>query len=255
MDQKEINYIGEDLYQRCQKDKQNGEWTEHDLKLEAELYADLKEIGFDFYWHMQLSPRKFTKEDKAIVPIFVKYFDKFDDDGLNIYPIECLGVPKLYEATKYILELYYKHCGKFSHKLDYITFVLYSIGDPHYIKEYMQILNDEENLTEAEAFIVDLVGKLKVKEAIPRLIELLDFVLSEEQGKFNPECICTSAILALGKYKNPEHIKYITKFLDKEKYPYPIYQEYAAKSIKKMGGHVEKVKDEKGKKTWVLIDD
>ncbi|MEG1710243.1 MAG: hypothetical protein RR316_00395, partial [Clostridia bacterium] len=86
------------------------------------------------------------------------------------------------------------------------------------------------------------------------IIEFLDYVYVLPSGEKSTAFQAWS-IVALGKFKNPEHIKLIEKFLDKEKYPEPAFQEYAVKAIKQMGGHVEKIKDAKGKSKWILIND
>ena len=103
MKQKEINYIGEELYAETQKSKRNGEWTRNDLEAEQALYKELKALGFDFYWHMQLGPTCFTKKDRAVIPIFIKYYHIFDDVGLKRTRIACLGVKGFGEAVDFLL--------------------------------------------------------------------------------------------------------------------------------------------------------
>ncbi len=244
MEKREIEYIGETLYQKTLEDKLNGKWTEHDIELETEMYKELNALGFNFYWYMQISPLKFTKKDKAIVPIFKKYVGKFDSEALNDQLLNCMAVPGLYEATEFYLEQYKKLCGKSSFALNTVCNSLYRIKDPYHKKEYMDILNDEKTMTTETRFIVELIGRLKIKEAIPRLIQLLDFCIILSKEDMSKYCvdkfsIRDGAIVALGFYKDSQYISHIEKFLDSRSATIKC----AMKSIKMMGGEVEKFRE------------
>jgi len=252
MEQREIAFIGENLYQSTLKGKAEGKWTQHDIDLEKQLYEELNalrlETPFNFYWHMQLSPLRFSAKDKAIVPIFTRYADKFDNDGLNDSCIYCLGVKGLYEATPYLLSEYKKHCGKSSEKLNSICNALLRIRDPKYISEYIDIISHLDKATSETSFFIDILGILKAKAAMPQLIKLLDYVIP--MGKLGNHAMQVAAIIAIGQFKDPQYIKVIERFLND---PNPVAREYAAKAIKKMCGDVQKIKDEKGKPKWILV--
>ena len=104
MNKREIEFIGSELYKETQHDKRNGLWTQNDLQLEQNLYKELNALGFNFSWHMQLSPKRFTKKDTAIVPIFMNYYGKFDSNGLNALCIYCLGIKGMYQSVDFLLE-------------------------------------------------------------------------------------------------------------------------------------------------------
>lgn len=227
----EVIYVAEDLYNRTINAKQNGEWTENDLKLETELYKELNALDpkFHFYWHMQLRPSCFTAKDKGIVPIFKKYIGRFDNIGLTSICLKCLGVPKLYDATEICIQWYYKCKNDVnSDLLASVVNSIYAIKDPRYVKEYLEIIKDDKYLNLYVSFIIELLGKFKVKEALPRIIELLDC---------DKLLIVVSAIKALGYYGEPNNICYLLGFLDHEE---SNIMNQAARSIKRMGGLVEK---------------
>ena len=180
MKEKEESYIGEELYQATLKDKANGLWTKNDLEMERELYQELNELGFDFSWHMQLSPACFTKKNKEIVPIFLKYFGKFDNNGLNDICIYCLGVQGLNESVNFLLKELYKtnptENPMKSALYNSLCNTLYRIKDPTHIDDYINLISDESNLYGETGLLLELLGRLKSQKAIPYLIKFFKSV-------------------------------------------------------------------------------
>lgn len=255
MELREIAFIADDLYNRTVEAKRNGKWTKNDLKTEAEMYKELKKLGFDFYWHMQLAPTQFTAKDTGIIPIFTKYYGKFDSAGLNEIVMYSMGVPGLYGATQFYLDEYRKHTAsckyeKFDAIYNTIGNALYRIKDPHKVKEYMEIINDNEHLdNETVPFVIELLGRLKVKEAMPRLLELLEYKIKVPK-LMGAEMIKVAVMRALGCYKDSRYISELKRFFD---YSNLSVQEAAAKAVKKMGGQVEKVKEHGKIVGWQLV--
>ena len=249
MEQREIDYIGERLYRESMKDKKSGKWTKKDLRLEKELYKELKALNpkFDFYWHMQLSPTCFTTNDKGVIPIFVKYMNKFDDVGLVDVCAYCLGVRGFYDATEPLLKLRQRYVeANIRGNRNTIGSSLWRIRDPRYVKEYLEIAKDFDNLYVEDWHIIRLLGKLKAREAIPTLIRLLDFVLPDDRCYPNNNyALATQALRALSCYKDKRLLNLFIEYLNTTKYneiSNEAAHDVAAKAIVKLGGVVEKIK-------------
>ncbi len=251
MKKEEIDHIGMNLFKETQERKKSGKWTDNDLILETNLYKELNELGFNFTWHMQLSPLKFTQDNKEIVDIFTKYFGKFDAEGLKSICIQCLGVKGLTNATPFLLKQYSFYVDKDNDTFNSICNAIYRIRDRNYIEEYIKIISDRDKIKGSTALIVDLLGILKAEKAVHKIVELLDYVIPYEDG-IGINAVRFASILAIGKFKNPENIKYVERFLSDT---HPVARENAVKSIKKMGGRIEKIKDQTGKNVFILIKD
>lgn len=266
MEEREIAYIAEDMWRRELERRKKPE-NQRDDQLEEKLFQELNALdlqyfkdnpGFQFYWHMQITPDKFQANEKAVVDVLKKYIGKFDHDGASMHYIWALAVKGLDGAAKYLLELYrsllplqffedkYKQRNFFREGWVHdILQALYRIQDKRYIADYLQIIRDEENMQYHVMWIVLLLGKLKVKEAIPDIIRLLDKICPASPLK-NDLCISKYAIEALSCFRNKEHIKYVEKFLAPEGLPgvdskerVKMYQKQAIKAIKRMGGSIE----------------
>jgi hypothetical protein len=246
MEQREIDFIGQDLYQRTLKAKEEGKWTKHDIELEQELFNELNLLDIEhYYWHMQVGAAGFNaKHNDTVVPILLRYIDKFDGRGLNQHFLSCLNVRGFYNATEFLLDKYKKSKGlPYKSEYESISNALRTIRDPRYIKDYLEIINWDQLRTETSN-IADLLASLKVKEAVPRIIELLDYTSPEAKYLY------AFLIRPLSKYKDSNHIKYITKYLnDEDSY----IRDLTFKSIKRMGGIIEKTKNAKRKTEYILI--
>lgn len=270
MEEREIACIAEDLWQSTLERRKMPERF-HDNQLEQQLFDDLNALdlqffkdnpGFKFYWHMQISPDKFCAKDKGIVEVLKKYIGKFDNKGLSQHYIWAMAVKGLDGAAEYLLELYNSllpikfyvdeaGINRFEQlwEINTILQAIYRVQDKKYIPQYMEIINDKQNLTYLVGWIILLLGKLKVKEAIPTIIEYLDLV-QENSPLRNDHVLSFDSIKALSFFRNKEHVKYIEKFLNPTDIPYvkdknsaKLYQEYSISAIKKMGANVEETED------------
>ena len=255
MEQREIDFIGQELYRETQERKKNGFWTKNDLEMEQNLYKELNALGFNFYWHMQLSPSCFTKKDTAIVPIFLKYYGKFNKDGLNQICIYCLGVKGLTKPLDFLISEVYRLNPPRNRDerqlLSSLYNAIYRIRDPKHIDDYIKIIMNKEMLSDCHEslLIVDLIGKLKIKKAIPYLVDLMNSSFSEykrnictgidreeiTEGYLPPEYYIKyhgiHCIRALTRYKNPDLIKYIKPYVTDEDVE---IRKAAIKSIEKL---------------------
>ena len=222
----ERSAIAKDLWE-AEKQRRSDPKNAHDVAVEQQLYDELNKFGFDFYWSWQFQSTTFTKNDKAVIPIIIKYFDKFENKRRALTYLQCLGVKGFYEATEYLIGVYKKFMPPhYDHdKLNIVSQTIMRIRDPRYIDTYLSFLNDDVIVYES-VYMVMLLGYLRAKKAIPRLIELLDHVSKIPEGFYGSvleDCkyhISQEAIMALSKFKNPEHIKYVEKFLEPEKLPW-----------------------------------
>ena len=258
MEQREFDFIVKDLWEHeleFRKDPKNA----YDLQVEQELFTELNSLGYDFYWGLQLNAGAFTERDKAVIPIVLKYLDKFKNKNFKDTYLCCLGVKGFYDATEYLLSEYSKHLppsydGSWS--LEAASQTIADIRDPRFIDTYLGFLNDDKVVFET-CYIVEMLGKMKVEKSIPYLVKLLDgerktadslYGTVLEDTKF---LVSQKSIKALSQFKNPEHVKYIEKFLEPEKlswikYPdtkdgrsllkstYTEYRKIAKKAIEKM---------------------
>ena len=226
MEEMELNVIAQDLWKeelKWRKDPDNA----HDVKVEQEMYKELNKLGFEFFWYAQFQSTAFTKKDKAVIPIFIKYSERFNDQWRRYHYLSCLGVQGFYEATEYLINEYKKFMPPhYDHdKLNIVSQTIMRIRDPRYIDTYLSFLNDDVIVYES-VYMVRLLGYLRAKKAIPRLIELLDHVSKIPEGYYGSvleDCkyhISQYAITALSMFKNPEHIQYVEKFLEPEKLPW-----------------------------------
>lgn len=226
MEEMELNVIAQDLWKeelKWRKDPDNA----HDVKVEQEMYKELNKLGFQFFWYAQFQPTVFTKKDKAVIPIFIKYSERFNNQWRRYHYLFCLGVKGFYEATEYLINEYKKLMPPHydDDKLNIISQAIMRIRDPRYADTYLSFLNDDVIVYES-VYMVKLLGYIRAKKAIPRLIELLDHVSKIPELYYGcglEECkydISQEAITALSMFKDPGLIKYIEKFLEPEKLPW-----------------------------------
>jgi len=256
MKRREIDHIAKDMWRDERIYRMNPK-NFHDVRLEKKLFKELKVLGYDFYWHMQFNSKTFTEKDKAVIPIILKYLDMFKQENSRMSYLLSLGTKGFYDATEYLLSEYRKHIPP-NYNWEFLNCVAQTIGhiqDPRFIDEYLELLNDDV-LTVETSCLVRMLVKMKVREAIPHLIRLLDREnavadrFSDTGYKF---VVSVNAIEALSGFKDPDHIKHVEKFLEPEKIPwikyneseeskrkyketYKNYKEVAQKAIKKMGG-------------------
>jgi len=225
MEQREIDAIGMSLWKEELERRKDPAFA-HDVKLNQAFFDEVNALkltkpmvsglGKGYCWHMQFSPKNFTAEDKAIVPIVLKYLDRFENKGLkNHYIRNCLAVKGFYDATEYLIAESKKHLppNYDDMRLNATMQTLMHIRDPRYIDEYIWFIQKENAVTQS-SYIVELLGLLRAKKAIPYIIELLDGEKVKNEGAHI--LLAESAIIALGRFKDPQYIPLVEKFLKPE---------------------------------------
>ena len=233
----ERSAIAKDLWE-AEKQRRSDPKNAHDVAVEQQLYNELNKLGFDFYWGWQFQSTTFTKNDKAVIPILIKYLGKFENKRRALIYLHCLGVKGFYEATAYLIDEYKKlmppHYDK--NALNIVSQTIMRIRDSRYADTYLSFLNDDVIVYES-VYMVRLLGYIRAKKAIPRLIELLDHVSKIPElyyGSGLEDCkyhISQYAITALSMFKDPGLIKYIEKFLEPEKLPWINFVESKCQKI------------------------
>ncbi len=192
----------------------------HDIKLQKELFAELKKFGFNFHDHRQFNCDTFKEKDKQVVPILISYIDRFESEGCRMQYLSALGVKGFNDATEYLISKY-KHYLRPEYdqmQLNVVSQTLAKICDLRFLNDYFEILSSD--VTIDACYLVQMLGKLKVEAAIPYLIKLFDCanIIPEkwvgtvlESSKYY---VSQCAIEALGKFKKKELNKYIEKFLN-----------------------------------------
>ena len=232
------------------------------VQLEKEFFEELNSLGYDFCRRMQFCSGIFNEKDSAIIPVFIKYLKKSEHEGFKQHFVGCLGVKGFYDATEYLLNEYEKYSTptQNSSTLSYVVQAIAGIQDPRYIGTYISFI-EPERMTLVAWHIIRMLGNMKVEKAIPHLIKLLDGENKIDDGyhgtvlEYHKYLFSQEAIRALSRFKNPEHIEHIRKFLEPEKIPwikypdtkegrsllkntYAEYRKITQRAIKKMGGSV-----------------
>lgn len=138
---------------------------------------------------------KIDKRFRDLAPIVVEHLKNIDDESDKEFLVRCLGVKGFTEATEQLLAEF--------HKTDKVTFkwaignTLSIIEDKSKVKEFLEIVQNKEHGI-ARQMIVVALGKTKVKEAFPVLLNLL-----------KDEDVVGHTIGALVYYKDPTVIEYL----------------------------------------------
>lgn len=219
-DNKAIEIAGNYLLEESLKKRANKtEFSERDLVWE-DFYSEVRELGYEVYVNMQLQSCVVNTKDKRLIPIILKYIEKFkklDNNGdynLTISYLEDIADKSL---TEYVLDRFKKESTeRYGIKFRWGE-VLRRIADSRYIEEYLNIVNgylqeyldgsNKENILNCDSVII-LLSQLKVIEAIPVLLKMLNS--DDKLIIYN----CRNTVIeALGNYKLTELRPYIAPYL------------------------------------------
>lgn len=169
-------------------------------KMYDELIKEVNTYGYDYKTINDL--KKIGKKDKILIPVLLKWIDKFDDPDDKTWLARCLTVKGYIEATERLLKLYYELDEKKSDKWA-VGNALCVIEDKRYVDEYIKIITNKENGISRQMIVYGM-GAYRDEEKVKKvLISLLD-----------DEKVNGHAIYALSKFKDIELIKYIEPFLN-----------------------------------------
>jgi HEAT repeat protein len=233
-------------------------------RIEKKLFDELNVLGHRFRQRAQFHSYTFSGKDKEVIPILIRYIDRIDDERIRCLYLSCLGVKGFYDATEYLLNEYEKRLlpEYDSLMLASIAHSITRIHDLRYIDRYLSFL-DNEKIIFGVCPIIKMLGDMKVEKSIPHIIRLLDTENKIESSLYGSVLeslkysVSQEAIKALAQFQNPDHTKYIEKFLKPEniswiKYPdtknrcrllkktYLEYRNLAQRAIENMGCQTEK---------------
>jgi HEAT repeat protein len=157
------------------------------------LISDINQLGYNIKSIDDL--KKIDTNNKDVIPILLEHLCRINDEQDKEFLVRCLGVKGFNEVTEILLKEF-KNSSNISYKWA-IGNSLSLIADKNSFADLIQIVQESEHGI-ARQTIVDTLGKLKNKQAIPVLINLLKD--DDVQGH---------AVIALSKFKDPSSIPYI----------------------------------------------
>ena len=201
--------------------KANQEYFSNNPKSLIILFErELKEHGFAFKVSSQVYGYM-PKHRKVIQPLAVKYYklakDRNDTTESN-YFVRLFQYKGCDEVIPMLLEDFKSDFIHASTKW-FIADCLYQIRSRRYINEYLEIISTVK-YGQNRQMIILLVGKLKIEEAIPVLVELLE----DEEVRLH-------AICALGDFKREEFRVHFERFVNDK---HPGWRKYAKAALKKI---------------------
>ena len=177
---------------------------------------ELLNLGFNFQVLNQ-AEALLPKYKETVLPIVIKYYKMAKMKNEKQYLLGWFHHKGFEEVVPMLLEDFYSddlNIDKWA-----IGDRLYQIRSNQYIDDYLNIISNHE-YGQNRQMIILLIGKLKVEEAIPILIDLL-----EDEG------VRLQAITALGNFKREEFRPYFERF---ENAKHPGWRKYAKAALKKL---------------------
>ena len=159
---------------------------------------ELRELGFEFEISNQILCFM-PKHKETIWPIAIKYYKAAKYDNEKAYFIGFFLHKGFEEVVPMLLADFYSLDTPRLVR-ERITDALWKIRSKKYIEDYLKIISNPEYKT-SRVFITLLVSELKVEEAIPFIVNMLD---DTELGGI--------AVRALGNYKREEFRLYFERF-------------------------------------------
>lgn len=188
--------------QIIEKSKQASEsmLSEHPDSMIPPFEKELHELGFQFEISEQVK-NFLPKHKKVILPIAVKYYQQAIHDTDKNFFISLFHYKGFEEVIPLLLDDFYSEKVT-SLTRQFIGETLRAIRSKKYIDDYLIIIASPQYGI-ARAPIFSLVGSLKIDQAIPILVRLLD------DNEFAP-----CALQALGDYKRLDFRPYFERFID-----------------------------------------
>ena len=182
----------------------------------TDFKQELLNLGFRFQVLNQ-AESLMPKYKDAVLPIVIKYYKKATLKNEKTYLLGWFHYKGLDEVVPMLLEDYYSDSSNVDKWA--IGDRLYQIRSKKYIDDYIKIVSDSSYGYDRQ-MVVLLLGKLKVEESIPILIDLLD----DEQVQLH-------AIIALGQFKREEFRPLFERFQNSTKSG---LRKYAKEALKKL---------------------
>lgn len=184
-----------------------GKMSENDICVMADLISEVNQRGYHIQYYFQLGFMDLNCRD--LFPIIRDHVWEFDDPEFSIRLLTYLGVPKLYEATPFLIESFKKKKQRklgFPNSLETTRSAaassLLQVKDGRFQKEYREIIADKETHDDS-GLLVELLGYFNCAD---NYIFLLN-QLSDDNVN-----IKIPAIRALGRFK--EHSESLLVIFD-----------------------------------------
>jgi len=218
-----INSRPELVRQWIERDKQREEEyrIEHPDSMITLFEGELRSLGFVF----EVTNQTFSfmpKHKDIILPLAIKYYKQAREllkDNEQNHFLGFFRYKGFEEVVPMLLEDFYSE-STLRLTREFIGETLRVIGSKKYIDEYLEILSNQ-GFGVGRFSVVDLVSKLKVEQAIPLFIDMLE----DEKCR-------THAICALGNYKREEFRPYFERFENDKN---TVWRRYARAALKKLG--------------------
>lgn len=182
----------------------------------AAFSNELHDLGFEFetlYHAIILS----KTHGALIAPLALKYYQQATLENEKRYLLSWIPKQAASSAIPILLQDFYSDKSNVDRWA--IADTLYGFASKEYWQDYLYIIAKPEYGIDRQMLIL-LVGKLKIEEAIPTLITLLD-----------DECVTLHALCALSKYKKIEFRAYFEKFANS---PNTTWRKQAMKALQQL---------------------
>ena len=200
-----------------EKESNEKYYAEHPDALTLQFEKELRELGYEFEVLSQ-TKQFMPKHKETILPIAIRYYKQATGNDKNFF-LDFFHFRGLEEVVPMLLEDYYSSDIPDLTRW-FITSCLYQIRSKIYVNDYLKIIQNPEYGINRQLIIL-LVAKLKVEEAIPIYVDLLE-----------DESVRLHAISALGDYKREEFRPYFERF---ENDKHSGWRKYAKSALKKLG--------------------
>lgn len=140
---------------------------EEDLMLTTKILDEINAMGYYFSNLHALE----KNVDPRFVPIILKYYQRFISVNYNSGLISAVCHPSYQDFVPELLGIY-EESESHQVKLD-ISQALLSIRSKKHIPEYLRIINKQDFGIRRD-YLIDLLCKLRVKEVVPKLQDLLE---------------------------------------------------------------------------------
>ena len=191
-------------------------YAEHPDSLIPPFEAELRELGYEFEVSSQI-PGFLPKHKALLLPIIIRYYKMATLKNEKSYFMGLFQHKGFEEVVPMLLDDFYSGDPIIDRWA--IGDRLYTIRSKKYTEDYLKIIANPV-YSRSRQMIVLLIGKLKVEEAIPILIELLD-----------DDDVRGHAIIALGEYKREGLRKHFIRF---QEYKNSYIRKEALKALKKL---------------------
>lgn len=168
----------------------------------VKLVEEVQELGVCIHDYNDLMEYPIKDKQKDLIDTLLKYISTFEEYNNKGYIVRCLTKKGLFSVTERLLEEFYKYENETYCWI--IGNALYTIRDPRYIKDYINIARDNAYESSRQMIIL-LLGFFNTEEVKQVLLFLL-----------NDFYVCNHALDSLAKFKDPSLYNIIQQYISEE---------------------------------------